>query len=415
MNGMDERQWRELLNSVMGEPPGRVTAEIVRRRLRRRRVTEASAAVAAVTLAVLGGSAAAGVFGAPVPRPSAAPQLVSPAAPPAVYISYFPDRRTGIGMIAPIPVATNRRGKPVPVDCHGICTLAAAPDGKTVYVAAVDSVIPISTATGRPGKPIHVPGRAYWIQVDPNGKVAYVTGALLDKVVPINLATGTAGGPINAGTTGSIAFSPDGTAAYMVNANADNGTVTPIDTATNTPAKPIPVGPSPGDIVITPDGKTLYVSTGNGVVPISTATGTAGTPIRGLHPTDLAITPDGKTLYVTGQTGRMARLTAVSTATNRPGRSAPIPALPSQMVITPDGKSIYLASNDSIIPVSTATNQPGKPISVSPRGPLAITPDGKTLYVMIPGKVIPIRTATNQPGKPIRFRSTDPQGIIIVP
>jgi hypothetical protein len=60
---MDDRQWRELLNSAMGEPPGQVTAEATRRRLqrlRRRRVTEAFAAAAAVAVAVLGGSAVAG-------------------------------------------------------------------------------------------------------------------------------------------------------------------------------------------------------------------------------------------------------------------------------------------------------------------------------------------------------------------
>ena len=32
--------------------------------------------------------------------------------------------------------------------------------------------------------------------------------------------------------------------------------------------------------MITPDGKTAYVTTGSGVTPISTATNTAGTPIH---------------------------------------------------------------------------------------------------------------------------------------
>jgi DNA-binding beta-propeller fold protein YncE len=344
---------------------------------------------------------------------------VSPAAPPVVYTSYFPDRQTGIGMINPIPVATNRLRKPIRLNCRGICTLAAAPDGKTVYVAAVDAVIPISTAAGRPGKPIHVPGRAYWIQIDPNGKVAYVTGALLDKVVPINLATNTAGKPIDVGPTGNIAFSPDGTTAYMVNPYDANGTVTPIDTATNTPGKPIPVGPDPYAITITPDGKILYVTSRNAVIPVSTATGTSGTPIHlSVPPVALAVTPDGKTLYVTGGTGHGARLIGVSTATNRPGPPIPVPEPTSQIVFTPGRQTLYLASsagNGFITPVSTATNQPGKPIRVASGAIMAITPDGKTLYAMAPGRVVPISTATNQPGKPIRFRSKDPQGIIVAP
>jgi DNA-binding beta-propeller fold protein YncE len=61
------------------------------------------------------------------------------------------------------------------------------------------------------------------------------------------------------------------------------GTVTPVNTATNTPGKPIqysPPGTAAGVIAITPDGKTVYATTGPDVTPISTATNTAGTPIH---------------------------------------------------------------------------------------------------------------------------------------
>ncbi len=66
--------------------------------------------------------------------------------------------------------------------------------------------------------------------------------------------------------------------------NGRGGTVTPIATATNTPGPPIEVGTGPGLIVITPDGKTAYV-TGNGdrVTPIATATNTPGPPIEVGH------------------------------------------------------------------------------------------------------------------------------------
>ena len=48
MNGignseMDSRQWREFLDTAIGEPPGEVTVHTVRRRLIRRRLTEAAA------------------------------------------------------------------------------------------------------------------------------------------------------------------------------------------------------------------------------------------------------------------------------------------------------------------------------------------------------------------------------------
>jgi YVTN family beta-propeller protein len=76
-----------------------------------------------------------------------------------------------------------------------------------------------------------------------------------------------------------------------------SGTVTPINTATNKPGKAIRVGTHPRYIVITPDGKTVYVySTAAGTVtPIRTATNTALTPIKAPAiddaPSAMAITP----------------------------------------------------------------------------------------------------------------------------
>jgi DNA-binding beta-propeller fold protein YncE len=65
------------------------------------------------------------------------------------------------------------------------------------------------------------------------------------------------------------------------------GAVVPISTATNTAGKPIRIG-TDVTIAMTPDGKTLYAATVNKLVPISTATNTPGRPIhipiRGDHP-----------------------------------------------------------------------------------------------------------------------------------
>ena len=65
--------------------------------------------------------------------------------------------------------------------------------------------------------------------------------------------------------------------------------IIPINTATNTAGQPIQFGADcptqrnsqPGhSIVITPDGKTAYVTCAGAVVPISTATNTPGKPIH---------------------------------------------------------------------------------------------------------------------------------------
>jgi YVTN family beta-propeller protein len=90
----------------------------------------------------------------------------------------------------------------------------------------------------------------------------------------------------------SIAVTPDGKTVYAVSLTA--GVVNPISTATNTAGRPIRVGKQPQAIAITPDGKTAYVSTyrSGTVIPISTATNTAGRPIRvGKGSYTLGITP----------------------------------------------------------------------------------------------------------------------------
>lgn len=84
-------------------------------------------------------------------------------------------------------------------------------------------------------------------------------------MVPIDTATGTPGAPIRVGVTGpglhdqpdGIVITPDGRTVYV--ANIGSGTVTPIDTATNTPGEPVEVGVRPRAIVITPDSRTAYV------------------------------------------------------------------------------------------------------------------------------------------------------------
>src|SRR6516162_786704 len=154
--------------------------------------------------------------------------------------------------------------------------------------------------------------------------------------------------------------------------------VIPVNTATNTPGKPIHVGVGgawPGGmIVITPDGKTAYVTTASGTItPINTATGTPGKPIH-IHgrneqnrPDFIAITPDGKTAYVSHEVSRT--VTPVTTATNTPDKPINIrgrfPLNGGQIVITPDGKTAYVTTwTGTITPINTATNTPGKPIPV---------------------------------------------------
>jgi len=158
--------------------------------------------------------------------------------------------------------------------------------------------------------------------------------------------TGSAVTTDSAGTTSSTAAGTPGAAippagrahpvtAYVV--NGTSGTVTPIQTATNTAGQAIDVQKYPYAIAITPNGKTAYVTNTllNTVAPVSTATGTVGKPISAGPAQVIAITPNGKTAYV-ANTGS-GTVTPIFTATNTAGRPIPVGSFPWDIAITPNG------------------------------------------------------------------------------
>ena len=339
MNGignseMDSRQWREFLDTAIGEPPGEVTVHSVRRRMMRRRLT-AAAAASAVVLVAVGVTAGAAMFGSAGPGGNQA--LAGPAvhvkveAPPKVYVDYVPEQKHPRNIYLPINPATNRAGKPIHLPCVINCLFEAAPNGKTLYIAAGDSVIPLDTRTDKPGTPIKV-GKdgAEFINIDPNGKVAYVTGDS-QKITPINLATNTAGKPFKLITeAGVFAFSADGKTAFVLTPGrnlAEN--LVPINTVTNAPGTQISLGRFDG-IALSPDGTTAYLGTKNKITPVSTTSGQQGTSIAlPGSPFEMAITPDGKTIVVAIEHGHTTatittKVFLISTRTgkvSRPSRS----------------------------------------------------------------------------------------------
>ncbi len=144
--------------------------------------------------------------------------------------------------------------------------------------------------------------------------------------------------------------------AYV--ANDGDGTLTPINTATNMPGTPIIVGGSPVGIAITPDGKTAYIGSygSTDVTPIDTATNAVEPGIRiGNLPEEIAITPDGATAYVTS--AGVNRITPIDIATNTPEESITVGDNPSGIAITPDGKTVYVTDDEGVTPIETATNE----------------------------------------------------------
>jgi hyaluronoglucosaminidase len=115
-------------------------------------------------------------------------------------------------------------------------------------------------------------------------------------------ASGTAGAAIGVPEMASdefipdgLAITPDGATVYVINGGTNcSGDVLPIRTADNAVGPVISAGSRLVAIVVTPDGKTAYVTSyrDGTVIPISTATNTPGTPIPvGTGPGPIVISP----------------------------------------------------------------------------------------------------------------------------
>jgi len=224
--------------------------------------------------------------------------------------------------VTPIRTATNTARRPIKIPVlaktnNVLTNLAITPNGNTGYVADgvyqggpyVSSVIPISLATNRALAPIAIAagGQALGLVIAPDGRTAYVLSSR--AVTPIDIATNQAEPAINlpatAGYAYRIAIAPNGKTLYVLTPRG----LVPIRTASKTvlPMINVPKLDLFTVLAITPDGRTIYVgaritrprmfrghklaqTVGGGVVPISTATNTAGQFISIGAGTTVAIT-----------------------------------------------------------------------------------------------------------------------------
>jgi hypothetical protein len=300
-----------------------------------------------------------------------------------------------------IDTATHTASKLTDCSAYGCGQMALTPDGKTLYVIEGRTVTVVQTASNTVlttiTLPQSAPGFAFKIAITPDGRTAYVLVQTfnakpgVNSVVPINVATNTPGAPIKlqaSGEADSIVIAPDSQTAYVLGSTDpcssgphlsrgasqrdrlrilarykcvahQQAEVTPIDIATNQAERailPEPVtnrewqGESLDMMALTPDGKTLYVLTQQGVIPISTASGTVlpiiDVPRLCTGGTDFAITPDGKTIYVG----------ACITQTEKQGS------------VTASGVIV----GGGVVPISTATNTAGPFINLGQQ-PVSIT------------------------------------------
>jgi DNA-binding beta-propeller fold protein YncE len=263
----------------------------------------------------------------------------------------------------------------------------------------------------------------------------YVANAADDTVTPILAASNTAGKPIRVGHAPAlIAISPDGHTAYVLGSGsvlpgaAAPVTLTAIRTATNRPGRIVRVcaggnltvatGINPDTIAITPDSRTVYVSCPGEVVPLRAGADTASEPIRVTSAGALAMAADGRTVYVANPDGDT--ITPISTATGEPGQPITVGPSPDAMAVTPDGTTVLVLTGAGVTPVDTATNRAGKPVAIQGAYALAVAPGGTAYVLATPdpdsqqGFVVPVRVRAGTQGNLIKVGLT-PLRIAFIP
>jgi DNA-binding beta-propeller fold protein YncE len=149
------------------------------------------------------------------------------------------------------------------------------------------------------------------MMASPNGKFIYVGEYGTNKVGVVDTTLDERVAEYTASTnpgakTHAVWITNDGKNLYATNegsVQADTGTLSKLDAVTGTRLWEIPTGHRPSEVLVTPNGKTAYVSIRNdnavkvydvsGETPVLT-----GETFIGVQPDTLQITNDGKTLVV---------------------------------------------------------------------------------------------------------------------
>jgi YVTN family beta-propeller protein len=178
-------------------------------------------------------------------------------------------------------------------------------DGRTIIVSNEDDAKAsfIDIASGKVTKSIPVGEEPEGVKISPNGKFVYVTSENTGTISVIDTATAKLIKTFKVGhRPRSVAFMPDSSRAYIPAEN--DGAVTLVDATKHEAIQTISLGQpgvvKPMSVLLSPDGATLYVSTGRGhkLFVIATATNKVTTSLEiGERPWGIALSPDTKTLF----------------------------------------------------------------------------------------------------------------------
>jgi YVTN family beta-propeller protein len=256
--------------------------------------------------------------------------------------------------------------------------------GRTLKVGLGLALLLPLLAIGGPASAQRSSGRVGAVAVPTGSPRAYVSDPFGGVVWVVDLATNTTIDSIPVDFPFEVTARPDGRQVWVIDGN---GTVTIIDTATNTVIGTVAAGAGPLFVAFSPDSTKAYVvdSAAPAVVVLNTATLATVTTIplpEGSNPGDIAVSPDGALAYVPN--GGLASVSVINTATNTVTTTIPVGANPVAAAFSPSGTRAYVSNHgdNTVSVINTATNAvvATVPVGASPFG-LTVTPDGTKVYV----------------------------------
>ena len=138
-----------------------------------------------------------------------------------------------------------------------------------------------------------------------------------------------------------------------------DGTVSVIDTSTNTVTATVSVGSNPIGVAVSLDGTNVYVTNydSNTVSVIDTDTNIVTVTVKvGSRPGGVAVSPNGTNVYVTNEYGN--NISVIDATTNTVKATVPVGNSPWGVAVNPDGTKVYVVNEDGTVSViDTNTNK----------------------------------------------------------
>ncbi len=272
------------------------------------------------------------------------------------------------------------------LNCHGSTTGPATP--------------PPTHPTGDSILALLLSGRPHGVAVAGSG-VFYVSRIDVDSVARgqvDSLAQMFTGSTAVGHTPAHVAITPDGHTAFTT--NQFGNTVSVVNVATNTDVAEIPLSDGGFNLVVSPDGQRLYVTTAAGILHIINIATRAivDTLSVGAAANGLAVDASAQRVYVSSIFGN--QVTAVSTTTNGIVCTYPVAGGPQRIAVHSAGDELYIASQAvglEVLDLASGVHTAVAGVAAGAVG-LALSPDEQVLYVTNPpaGQLVIVNRASRE-------------------